>query len=68
MEYYISTPHSSLDIITPNDERSDQKKRIHVMHLNILNAQDNGFVVDLRPGDKVTVDDTAMFIKDTKSW
>ncbi len=28
------------------------------MHLNILKAQENGIVSDLKPGDKVRVDDT----------
>jgi hypothetical protein len=40
---------------------------MHVMHLNILKARDNGFVADLKPGDKVRVDDTAMFKKGTES-
>jgi hypothetical protein len=39
---------------------------MHVMHLNILKARDNGFVADLKPGDKVRVDDTAMFKKGTE--
>jgi hypothetical protein len=29
------------------------------MHLNILKAQQNGFVTDLKPGDKVRIDDTS---------
>ena len=37
------------------------------MHLNILKAKDNGFVTDLSPGDKVRIDDTAMFKKGTES-
>jgi hypothetical protein len=35
------------------------------MHLNILKAQQNGIVTDLKPGDKVGVDDTSLFEKDT---
>ena len=67
IEQYNSTPHTSLDNITPNDAITDPKKRMHVMHLNILKAKDNGFVADLKPGDKVRVDDTAMFKKGTES-
>jgi hypothetical protein len=26
---------------------------MHVMHLNIQKARENGFVTDLKPGDKV---------------
>jgi hypothetical protein len=37
------------------------------MHLNIVRAQQNGFVTDLKPGDKVRVDDTSLFIKGTES-
>ncbi len=37
------------------------------MHLNIQKAQQNGFVTDLEPGDKVRIDDTAMFKKGTES-
>ncbi len=37
------------------------------MHLNILKAQQNGIVTDLKPGDKVGVDDTSLFEKDTQS-
>ncbi len=37
------------------------------MHLNILKAHDNGFVSDLTPGDKVRIDDTALFKKGTES-
>ena len=37
------------------------------MHLNILKAHDNGFVTDLKPGDKVRIDDTSMFKKGTES-
>ena len=59
----ISVPHH----ITPKDAMTDPKKRMHVMHLNILKAKDNGFVADLKPGDKVRVDDTALFKKGTES-
>ncbi len=48
-----NTQHSSLDEITRNQAISDPKKRMHVMHLNILKAQDKGFIADLKPGDKV---------------
>ena len=37
------------------------------MHLNILKAHDNGFVTDLKPGDKVRIDDTSMFKKGTEN-
>ncbi len=37
------------------------------MHLNILKARDNGFVADLTVGDKVRIDDTALFKKGTES-
>ncbi len=48
IEQYNNTPHTSLDNITPNDAITDPKKRMHVMHLNILRAKDNGFVADLK--------------------
>jgi hypothetical protein len=67
IEQYNNTPHTSLDNITPNDAISDPKKRMHVMHLNILKARQNGFITDLKPGDKVRIDDTAMFKKGTES-
>jgi hypothetical protein len=35
IEQYNNTTHTSLDNITPNDDISDPKKRMHVMHLNI---------------------------------
>jgi hypothetical protein len=60
IEQYNNTPHTSLVNITPNQAISDPKKRMHVMHLNILKQQ-NGFVTDLKPGDKVRIDDTALF-------
>ena len=37
------------------------------MHLNIQKAHQNGFVTDLEPGDKVRIDDTALFKKVTES-
>ena len=37
------------------------------MHINIVKARQNGFVTDLKPGDKVRVDDTALFKKGTES-
>jgi hypothetical protein len=40
---------------------------MHVMHLNIQKAQHNGFVTDLEAGDKVRIDDTALFKKGTES-
>ncbi len=52
IEQYNNTPHTALDNITPNQAIPDPKKREHVMHLNILKAQQNGFVTDLKPGDK----------------
>jgi hypothetical protein len=53
IEQYTSTPHTALDNITPELAITDPKKREHGMHLNILKALDNGFVTDLKPGDKV---------------
>ena len=67
IEQYNNKPHTSLDNITPNDAISDLKKRMHVMHLNILKAQQNGFVTDLKPGDKVRIDDTSLFKKGTEN-
>ena len=49
------------------DVKEDPKKREHVMHLNIVKAQQNGFVTDLKPGDKVRIDDTSLFKKGTES-
>ncbi len=37
------------------------------MHLNIVKTQQNGFVTDLKPGDKVRIDDTSLFKKGTES-
>ena len=37
------------------------------MHLNIIKAQQNGFVTDLKPGDKVRIDDTSLFKKGTEN-
>jgi hypothetical protein len=37
------------------------------MHLNLIKAQQYGFVTDLKQGDKVRVDDTALFKKGTES-
>ena len=67
IEQYNSTPHTALDNMTPNQAITDPKKREHVMHLNILKAHDNGFVTDLKPGDKVRIDDTSMFKKGTEN-
>jgi hypothetical protein len=67
IEQYNNTPHTALDNITPNNAISDPQKRMHVMHLNIQKAQHNGFVTDLEPGDKVRIDDTALFKKGTES-
>jgi len=67
IEQYNNSPHTALDNITPNDAITDPKKRMHVMHLNILKAKDNGFVADLTAGDKVRIDDTALFKKGTES-
>jgi hypothetical protein len=67
IEQYNNTPHTALDNITPNQAISDPKKREHVMHLNIVKAQQNGFVTDLKPGDKVRIDDTSLFKKGTES-
>ena len=36
------------------------------MHLNMQKAQQNGFITDLEPGDKVRIDDTALFKKGTE--
>jgi hypothetical protein len=65
IEQYSNTPHTSLDNITPNDAISDPKKKMHVMHLNIQKAKENGFITDLKPGDSVKIDDTALFKKGT---
>jgi hypothetical protein len=35
--------------------------------LNIIKAHENGFVTDLKPGDKVRIDDTSMFQKGTEN-
>jgi hypothetical protein len=67
IEQNNSTPHTALDNITPNDAVTDPKKRLHVMHLNILKARENGFVTDRNPGDKIRIDDIAMFKKGTES-
>ena len=48
IEQYNNTPHTSLDNIKPNQAIYDKKKRIHVMHLNIEKAKQNGFVTDLK--------------------
>jgi len=67
IEQYNNTPHTSLDNITPEQAIADPKKRMHVMHLNIQKAKENGFVTDLKPGDKVRIDETAMFKKGTEN-
>ena len=67
IEQYNNSPHTALDNITPEQAITDPKKRMHVMHLNILKAKDNGFVADLTAGDKVRIDDTALFKKGTES-
>ncbi len=67
IEQYSNTPHTSWDNITPNDALSDPKKRMHVMHLNMQKAQQSGFITDLEPGDKVRIDDTALFKKGIES-
>jgi hypothetical protein len=66
IEQYNNTPHTSLDNITTNQAISDPKKRMHVMHLNIQKAKENGFITYLKPGDKVRIDDTALFKKGTE--
>ena len=67
IENYNNTPNSSLDNITPNDAISNPNKRIHVLHLNILKGKQNGFITDLHPGDKVRLDETALFKKGTEN-
>jgi hypothetical protein len=52
IEQYNNTPHTSLINVTPNDAITDPKMRMHVMHLNILKAQDNGFVRTSNQGIK----------------
>jgi hypothetical protein len=32
---------------------------MHAMHLNLQKAKENGFITDLKPGDKVRIDDSA---------
>jgi hypothetical protein len=63
VEQYDNSPHTALDNITPNDAISDPKKRMHVMYLNMQKAQQNGFITDLEPGDKVRIDGTALIKK-----
>ena len=63
VEQYNETPHSSLDNITPNQAIHDDKSRMHVLHMNIQKGEQNGFSTDLKAGDKVRIDDTAMFKK-----
>ncbi len=61
----------SLNIITPPyilhlkslQTTHSHKKRTHVMHLNILEAEQNRFTADLKQGYKVWVDDTVLFKK-----
>jgi hypothetical protein len=60
-------PHSSLDDITPNEAIYDEKKRVHVLHLNIQKGEQNWFTTDLKAGDKVRIDDTAMFKKGSEN-
>ena len=67
VERYNDSPHTSLDGITPNDAISDPKKRMHVMHLNIVKAEQNGFTTDIKSGDKVRIDETALFKKGTEN-
>ena len=67
IDRYNNTPHTALDNITPNDAITDPKKREHVMHLNIEKGEQNGFTTDLKPGDKVRIDDTSLFKKGTES-
>ncbi len=55
IEPYNNTPHTSIDNFTPEQAISDPKKEMHVMHLNIQKAQQNGFVTELEPGDKVRI-------------
>ncbi len=56
-----------MDDITPNQAISDPKN-MRVMHLNIFKAQQNGFVANFKPGDKVRVSDTALLKKGTEKW
>ena len=63
VEQYNETPHSLLDNITPNQAIHDDKSRMHVLHMNIQKGEQNGFSTDLKAGDKVRIDDTAMFKK-----
>ena len=67
VEQYNNTPHTSLDNITPNEAIHDEKKRVHVLHLNIQKGERNGFTTDLNAGDKVRIDDTAMFKKGSEN-
>jgi hypothetical protein len=48
IEHHNNRPHSSLEGITPNDAIADQKKLMHVMHLNMLKAEQKGFYNDLK--------------------
>ena len=67
VEQYNETPHSSLDNITPNQAIHDDKSRMHVLHMNIQKGEQNGFNTDLKAGDKVRIDDTAMFKKGSEN-
>ncbi len=40
---------------------------ILLFKLNTQKAQQNGFITELKPGDKVRIDDTALFKKGTES-
>jgi hypothetical protein len=67
VEQCNDTPHSSLDDITPNEAIYDEKKRVHVLHLNIQKGEQIGFTTDLKAGDKVRIYDTAMFKKGVRT-
>ncbi len=64
---YRTIQHHTTHNITPNQAISDPKKQEHVMHLHIAKAQQNGFITNLNPGDKVRIDDTSLFKKETES-
>ena len=62
-----TTTHHTLDDTTPEQAIYDEKKRIHVLHLNMQKGEQNGFTTDLKAGDKVRIDDTHLFKKGSEN-
>ena len=63
----LSLSKNSFDNITPNEAIHDEKKRIHVLHLNIQKGEQNSFTTDLKAGDKVRIDVTHLFKKGSET-